>query len=588
MASGKYFQDELRYLKEMGSEFAKHNPKLAHFLADDAYDPDVERLLEGFAFLSGRLREKIDDELPELTQSMMTLLWPHYMRSIPSMCITQMNPDVLGVTSKRTIKKGKELFSPQVEGVQCRFKTSYDVDVYPISISSIAQHSTSTSSTIDMTVNSAIANNSQAGVNLATLGLDTLRCHLSGSVNITRSLYVWLLRHLKHIVLDVEGGQKHVLSPDKVKPVGFDDTESLLPFSKHVFSGYRLLQEYFAMPEKFMFFDLQGLEGISEVPICSGFKVSFVFDRPLPDDVIVRNNTIRLHCSPAVNLFTEDADPIRMEQRAVEYPVKAQNLDLIHHEVYSVDSVECWSKTTRQQKTLVEFESFEHSIYPNKSQDFYRTKIAERADNNGLQRFISFHKHDQTQANLEADTVLMSLTCSNGSLPERLSVGDIKDDNTQGAEKSECINITKPTQSLRPQLSGELQWQLIANMSLNYMTMADINALKTLIATYDFQSNVNRQTQRISQRRLEGLKAVDILPIDRIYRGVMVRGTQCHLTVDSDKFVNEGDMFLLCNIINEFIRVHASINSFTELEVTDDNTNENYHWKHQIGRQEVI
>ncbi|GAL20894.1 protein ImpG/VasA [Vibrio maritimus] len=139
MSSSKYFQDELTYLREAGSEFAQYHPKLTQFLSEGTFDPDVERLLEGFAFLTGRIREKIDDELPELTQSLMTLLWPHYMRSVPSMCVTELTPHVGGLSEKTVVKRGAEMASEQVEGTQCLFQTCYDVDLYPISIAELSR-----------------------------------------------------------------------------------------------------------------------------------------------------------------------------------------------------------------------------------------------------------------------------------------------------------------------------------------------------------------------------------------------------------------------------------------------------------------
>ncbi len=582
VSNSKYFQDELAYLREAGSEFAKYHPKLTNFLAEGTFDPDVERLLEGFAFLTGRVREKIDDELPELTQSLMTLLWPHYMRSVPSMCISELKSYTGSVTEKTVVKRGVEMASEQVEGTQCYFKTCYDVALYPLKISDIEQTNSRTSSTIDVTL---IAEN---GLELSRIGLDSLRLHLHGEIHITRTVFLWLFRYLDYVELDVGGGYKHKLGPDLVKPVGYEENQSLLPYGQNSFAGYRLLQEYFSLPDKFMFFDLFGLDWLAGVPQRSTVKIRFVFKRSLPSEVILKDKHLRLHCTPAVNLFDKDGDPIRLEHRRNEYKVRPQSSNQEHYEVYSIDQVESWSKDERQRKPLIEFETFEHQINQKEKREFYKSKVTERISGRGLERYISFHTHNDDIADLGNETVLMKLQCSNADLAERLSVGDIIYTTHKSPTYATFSNITKPTQSVSPQVNGELQWQLIANMSLNYLSLANIDVLKVLLSTYDFHSRIDRQAHRASLHRLDGIISSEIKPINRVFRGVSVRGNQFKLVTNSKFFVNEGDMFLMANVLNEFICLYSSVNSFTELEVLDEATGENYSWPSLQGKQTIL
>ncbi|GGK42317.1 type VI secretion system baseplate subunit TssF [Aliivibrio fischeri] len=582
MSNSKYFQDELTYLKEAGSEFAKYHPKLTHFLSEGTFDPDVERLLEGFAFLTGRVREKIDDELPELTQSLISLLWPHYMRSVPSMCISELVPHSGSVTEKIIVERGAEMASEQVEGTQCQFRTCYDVALYPLSIQQIEQNNSRTNSSLHLTI---AANN---GLELSRIKLDTLRFHLHGEQHITRSLYLWLFRYLEYVELDVGGGYKHRLRADQVIPVGFGDDEGILPYSKNSFSGYRLLQEYFSLPDKFMFFDLKGLEWLGGIPQRSTVKISFAFSRALPSEVIVKNKHFKLHCTPSVNLFEKDGDPIRLDHQLNEYRVRPQSSNQEHYEVYSVESVESWSKAERCRKKLIEFESFEHQINQRDKRDFYKTKVSERINGRGLERYISFHSHNNQVSELGSETVLMKLVCSNADLSERLSVGDIIYTTHKSPTYATFSNITKPTQSVSPQVNGELQWQLIANMSLNYLSLANIDVLKVLLSTYDYQSRVDRQAHRASIHRLDGIKSATMSPTDRIFRGVAIRGVKFKVGMNSSYFVNEGDMYLLASILNEFIRLYSSINSFTELEVIDEHTGEMYDWPSLSGQQTIL
>ncbi len=582
MSSSKYFQDELTYLREAGSEFAKYHPKLTNFLAEGSYDPDVERLLEGFAFLTGRIREKIDDELPELTQSLMTLLWPHYMRSVPSMCITELTPHPNSVTEKTVIMKGAEMASEPIEGSQCLFRTCYDTALYPVKLTGVEQMNSRSSSRVDINITS------EGGLELSRLNMDSLRFHLHGEAHITRMLFLWLFRYLDYVELNVGAGYKHRLSANDVVPVGLADDEAILPYGDNSFSGYRLLQEYFALPEKFMFFDLKGLAWLKGVPQQTTLTISFVFNRALPSEVVLKDKHIRLHCTPAVNLFEIDADPIRLEHRRNEYKVRPQAQNQEHYEVYAIESVESWNKTERRRKKLIEFESFEHQINQRDKQDFYKTKVGERVSGRGLERYISFHTHTSGVADLGSETVLLKLLCSNADIAERLSVGDITYTTYKSPTYATFTNITKPTQSVSPQVNGELHWQLIANMSLNYLSLVNIDVLKVLLSTYDFHSRIDRQAHRASLHRLDGIRSSSMAPIDRVFRGVVVRGTQFKLQVDSTYFVNEGDMYLLANVLNEFIRLYSSLNSFTELEVFDEHTGENYQWANLSGQQTVL
>ena len=582
MSNSKYFQDELTYLRESGSEFAKYHPKLTHFLAEGTFDPDVERLLEGFAFLTGRIREKIDDELPELTQSLMTLLWPHYMRSIPSLCISELQSHSGSVTEKTLIERGAEMASEKIEGTQCLFRTCYDVMLYPLEIVDIEQTNSRNNSSVDVTL---VTNDDSE---ISRIGLDTLRFHLYGEVHITRTLFLWLFRYLDHIELDAGGGYKRILAADKIKPVGYEEDEALLPYGQNSFSGYRLFQEFFSLPEKFMFFDLHGLDWLKGVPQRSSVKIKFHFKRALPSEVVLKQKHLKLHCTPAVNLFDKDADPIRLDHQRNEYKVRPQSNHQDHYEVYSIETVESWNKDERRRKELIEFETFEHQINQKGKQDFYKSKVVERLSGRGLERYISFHTHNGDISELSSEAVLMKLQCSNADLAERLSAGDITLNTHKSPPYAVFKNITKPTQSVSPQVNGELQWQLIANMSLNYLSLANIDVLKVLLSTYDFHSRVDRQAHRASQHRLDGILSSEIKPVDRIFRGVSVRGNQFKLVVDSKFFVNEGEMFLMVSVLNEFIRLYSSVNSFTELEVFDESTGEVYNWTSLVGQQTIL
>ena len=138
----KYYEEELRYLYESGKEFAKAYPDRAQFLNIDAVgdrDPYVERLFEGFAFLAARIREKIDDSFPELTESLINLMWPNFLKEIPAVAIVQFAPRAGLLQETRVLPRGSEVLSNPVgpEHAICRFTTTADVRLAPVTLDSI-------------------------------------------------------------------------------------------------------------------------------------------------------------------------------------------------------------------------------------------------------------------------------------------------------------------------------------------------------------------------------------------------------------------------------------------------------------------
>ncbi|GAB6260821.1 type VI secretion system baseplate subunit TssF [Photobacterium sp. CCB-ST2H9] len=582
MTYSKYFQDELSFLKEAGSEFSKSHPQLTKFLSESSNDPDVERLLEGFAFLNGKLRQKLDDELPELTQSLIALLWPHYLRSVPSMCIAQFSHHAGSLSQKTTITRGHEMASRQVDDTQCVFRTCYDVDLFPLEINSVTQQNTRSNSHLNVTLST------DSGSELSRIGLDSLRFHIHGELHVSRILYLWLFRYLDSVDVQLAGGGSKRLPASCIKKVGFADDEALLPYGPNSFSGYRLVQEYFSMPDKFMFFDVEGLEWLKGVPNQNTMSLVFNFSRSLPSEVTIREKNLRLFCTPVANLFEMDADPIRLDHKRTEYRVRPQSTRQQNHEVYSVNQVRGWSQENRRQVDYLPFESFEHQLGIDSQQHYYNVKVAEHVSGKGLSHYISFFDHNAGVANLETETVLIKLTCTNGKLPQRLAPGDIAFTTHKSTNYADFKNLTKPTVSVSPQIDSSLHWQLIANMSLNYLSLIDADVLKMMLSIYDFHSRSDRQSQRASANRLNGIKAISMKPVERIFRGLPIRGNLIELQMDSSMFANEGDMYLLVSILNEFFSLYSSINSFSELEVVDVKTGEIYRWNGNQGKQAVI
>ncbi|MDX1456304.1 MAG: type VI secretion system baseplate subunit TssF, partial [Marinobacter sp.] len=392
MKLNRFYRDELSFLRLQGREFAEAHPQLTRFLSEQSTDPDVERLLEGFAFLTGKLREKVEDEFPELTHSLLNMLWPNYLRPVPSCTIMRFDPQLHAISEGQRVPRHTEIKSRPVgdasRQTQCRFRTSREVEVYPISVADAgAEHSREVSV---VTVDLALHTDQP----LSTLGLERLRFYLGGDSHTGETLYLWLNHYLQAIELEV-AGQVVSIPASHLRPVGFAGHEALLPYPKNAYPGYRILQEYLSFPEAFRFVDVGGLSGRLPAAQADEVRLRFRFSRILPPEAKIRAEHFQLYCTPAVNLFSHEADPVDLNGRQTEYRISPSSRAPDHFEVFSVDQVEGWleGRSGRGEPRLyTAFESFQHEVERDRGRTalYYRTRIRESVRGDGFDHYIAF------------------------------------------------------------------------------------------------------------------------------------------------------------------------------------------------------
>ncbi|GAB7197914.1 hypothetical protein OS11_41910 [Dickeya oryzae] len=398
MSLEHFFRDELAYLRLQGREFANAHPELTRFLSEQTTDPDVERLLEGFAFLTGSLRAKIEDEFPELTHGLLGMLWPNYLRPVPSMTIMQFSVLPGAIAQPAFVARGCELDSLPIDDVVCHFQTCHDAWIYPADIRQINAQSGNDMSaiTLDIGLHGPVA--------LGDLQLDKLRFFLGGDRYTAYELYFWIASQLSHIELEVDG-KRFRQEANVLKTVGFEREDAMLPYPGNVYSGYRILQEYFCFPESFLFFQLSGASWPDQPLIVTDFKLHFCFDRPLPAELKIRPDSFMLNCVPAINLFRHDSEPINLDGRQTDYPLKASYRHADSFEIFSIDKVEGWvegnSGRARGIPRLYQpFESFQHQIERAKGRLalYYRIRVREAVNGDGFDHLLSFVRGDEKRS----------------------------------------------------------------------------------------------------------------------------------------------------------------------------------------------
>ncbi|MGO3532072.1 type VI secretion system baseplate subunit TssF [Pseudomonas helleri] len=593
MSFNHYYQSELTALRQLGSRFAERSPALAPFLGQAGRDPDVERLLEGFAFLTGRLRQKLDDELPELSHSLMHLLWPNYMRPLPAFSLLQFEPlDRPGPALR--VERETRVASKPIDGVSCQFRTCYPTDVLPLALVEL-KHSVNAQGTL-----LSLRLNMTCDGHLGELALSRLRLHLAGERYVSQMLYLGLLRHLHGVtVVPLDGNGKALeasdnlaftLDPTCVQPVGFAEEEALIPYPLNTFRGYRYLQEYFAFQDKFLFVDLSGLERLGTLPEDTlkqvrGLELRFDIRQSNAQRLRPTLDNVKLYCTPIVNLFQHDAMPVRLDGKQDEYLLMPSRLALEHCAVFSVDSVTGWRVDGTGSQRYVPFESFEHdpSFDVAVEQTHYSVRQRTALLHEGLDTYLSFGTR-QPEA---GETLSIELTCTNQNLPRRLGQGDICLPCEGTPEFLVFRNIGPVTPSYAPPLNRDFLWKLISNMSLNYLSLANVDALKVILETYDLPRYYDEHAERVSKNLLNGLKSIRHEHVDRLHRGLPLRGLRTELTVDTQGYVGDGDLFVFASVLNEFFALYASLNSYHELRV-HSTQGETYQWTPRMGLQPLL
>ena len=603
-----YYERELSVLRQLGAQFAEKYPKIASRLVlepDKCEDPHVERLLEAFAFLAARVHLKIDDEFPEITEALLSIVYPHYIRPLPSMSIAEfaLDPEQGKVVTGMPIPRGSVLYSRPVAGTPCKFRTCYDTTLWPVSIAE-AEWRTPERLAIPLKGVEAAAAlrlvlQCPLDLTLDKLRMDTLRFYLSGESGLVSTLYEVLANNcIRILVRDPAPNTRLrpvVLPADALRPVGFADDEGMLPYPRRSLAGYRLLQEYFAFPEKYLFFDLSGLAAAWGAGFKQRAELVFLFSafegatRRETLELGVSAGTFRLGCTPIVNLFHQTAEPILLDQRRYEYPVIPDVRRPNATEVFSVDEVLTIDPQTRETVGFEPFYSFRHATARDKAQTFWlanRRRSTRRGDE-GTEVHLSLVDLSMRPIRPEADTLAVRVTCTNRDLPSRLPFGNESGDFELegGSSIKRILALRKPTATLRPPVGKGTLWRLISHLSLNYLSLVEQGkeALQEILKLYEFTSS------SFAEKQIEGITAVSSRRQFARVTGeegiAFARGMRVEIEFDEEQFVG-GGVYLFASVLEQFLGSYVSLNSFSQMVARTRQRKEVLReWRPRAGRR---
>jgi len=583
-----YYERELLFIRKMASEFAERYPERAAALRltqNGCDDPHVERMIEAFSLIAGRIQRKIDDEFPEITESLLDLMYPHFLRPVPSMAIAQLevDPEQSKSASGYVVPRGTIAFAEPVGGVQCRFRTAYPVRLFPIRLVTAGF---SRAANLPGGVSSATAQyairielQTQGAAKFSALQIHDLRFHIGGEPQAAFWLYELLQNHVSRVLLRCQekGGKwsSTALEGDVISEVGFERSEAILPYAETSFQGYRLLQEYFCFPQKFLFFDLKRFDRVTAISLADRVEIVILLDefqRPERATLLesaVDANTFQLGCTPVVNLFDHCAEPIRVSHTRTEYPILADIHAPHAMEVYSVNRVTSVAPYSEEPKEYRPFYSFRHDDSERGEAFWWTTRRAsERPGDAGTDVYLSLVDANFQPTLPATESITTYLTCSNRNLPERLAIsGKWGELNVESSAIVRARVAFGPTKVLRPPVRRGLQWRLISHLSLNHLSLVEggADALREILRLYDTATNpaTGRQISGLTQLRSSRKMA----RLESEHGFVFCQGIAIDTEFDEEQFAG-GSAFLLASILNRFFGLYSGINSFTQLRVT--------------------
>ncbi|MFK5949734.1 MAG: type VI secretion system baseplate subunit TssF [Methylococcales bacterium] len=620
-----YYNTELHHLREMGGEFAKEFPKIAARLGMDGFecaDPYVERLLEGFAFLAARVQLKVDAEFPRFTQHLLDMIYPNYNEPVPSMTVVQFHADLAegSLAEGFTIERHTALRSQMGKGEQtaCEYRTAHNIELWPIEIMEAeylpsigAVANLGVPSLSDLKAGIRLRLKTTAGLKFNELSLDSLPIYLRGVGELPMTLYEQLIANSFAVCVqstDKPVDHRYIIKEQPIRRCGFLDEQALLAYSPRSFQGYRLLQEYFAFPERFMFTEFTGLKQAIKDCDTDQLDIIVMLNRSHAKLInAVDVSQFALFCTPAINLFPKRVDRVHVNQNLSEFHVVPDRSRPMDYEVCQITEVTGIGDDTSKDE--------EHPFLPfyhfNESRD-YSTQMAyyalhrqqrlmsskqkrqgPRSSYIGNEIFISLVDANETPYSQNLRQLSIKTLCSNRDLPLQMPVGGGKSDFSmqKGAPVLSIRSIAGPTKPRPSNANAGTAWHLISHLSLNYLTLVDNNAKEGASALRSLLKIYGEYSDASIAKQIEGLLSVTSKSIVRRINSegpiVFGRGLEITLTFEEAAFEGSG-IFLLGAVMEQFLSRYVSINSFTETVVVSTDRGEIIRWPARIGTREII
>ena len=620
MSIDKYFEREYNFLQVSGEEFSKKHPTLAshlHMSERERKDPFVERLMEGFAFLAGRIHERLDDEFPEIAGGILEILFPHLLKPFPSCAILQAASKPGVVTQAVTIKKGSE-----IQTVTGKYKVKYKVYSGPHEKSRVTEKEEPAEFIFKTTQNlvvrplkltqlrieespqglSSLILRMQPGRNVkfSSLAMNDFQIYLHGPASVKYNLLLYLTSYVSSIYVKEISGDNRQYQKINDFNIGIpelsdglineEEDSAILPYSKQTFSGFRLLHEYFSFPEKFFFVNIQGLEKFKDSGESNPFEIKIDFERRLLREKYPGQKDILLHCTPIVNLFSQSTEEVIIDQRLPEYYIVPDLNRKKSREIYSVDKISGISENKLEQYKYIPITA--HDILETTDPEYNYKRFysvfrrTQKSDMN--ETFIRLFGPSMEEEIFPKETLSIQATLSNGFLPAAYLEADSIKEPVDFPAGIEASNVTVPTDVLECPEKQNYLWSLIAHLTVSYTSLSEVESLKSILNLYNWVKAFNHP----NKKRIEGIKK--IYPPRLVSKiigngGGFIKGIEFKIEVDPKDYEHgEGEIHLFGLVLNFFLSQYVTLNSYVILKIIELGTGREYTWTPLSGKINII
>jgi type VI secretion system protein ImpG len=580
-----YYNRELDAIRRLAAEFSLAHPKIAGRLRlspDSVDDPHVARLLEGVAFLAARVHHRLDDEFPELTDALLEVLYPHYLAPFPSCFIARFAPQA-GLQNPAALPAGLNLDTEPVRGERCRYRSAYPVTVLPVEIEAARLSGLPINAPVNPIAGGAVSclrltlKGLSPEVTFTKLGVERIRLFLRGAT--AAALHELLCAHAISVgYADGPSDPKPViLGPEAIEPVGFAAEEALLPYPARSFAGFRLLSEYFAFPEKFLFLDFTRMDAKTLIGAGNRLEVFVWLSRAVPElERAVDAESFALGCTPVVNLFAQRCEPIRLDDTAIEYRIVPDSRRPMATEIWSVTRV----REPLQDGGTRPWRPFHRLTHADPEPgtpggSYALTRRPGTPPDAGTEVFLAPHDPDFAPTRARDTVLSVDALCLSRDLPTDLPFGGGRPQIklVDGATAVSAVQaMTAPTATLRRKLADRTAWRLVSQLSLGHLSVVGgtegAAALREILRLHDLRDSPETRAAIASLLEVKAEPGAARLPAGpRGMGGSFCRGLDVTLTFDQRGW-QTGGLYLLASVLDRFLALHASINSFSRTRVT--------------------
>lgn len=594
-----YYEEELLFLRQMGGAFAKKYPKVANRIrlsGDVSPDPHTERLLESFAFLTSYLKREVSEQFPQFAQTFLEVLYPQLVAPIPPMSIAQfcLDPSKGKTTTGYKIPRKTPLFTEAKNKDVCRFNTSYDLTLWPITVKEIkVQQSSVYSFSQALTPYPFILEVvlETESLDLAKYEIDELCFYINADTVMANTLYEYLFLTEHKVAFYNPDTLQYTIAPTgSLAQVGFGEDENVLPDFPQSLPAYRLLQEFFAFPDKFMFFKVKNVSfnGMTKtarilLPLAS-------YDDTLSRKLLLTPDFLKLGGTPIINLFSQITDPVNFDNKKIEYPLIPDVRRVLTTEIHSIEKVVSTIPNTDQVQTISPYFSYHHQDIMDKQAKYWFAKRQLQIEGiPGTRTFISFTDLNFSPTSPPAEVVYAYTLCTNRELAQFVRSGStLQADVSLPTHNIICLH--QPTPTIYNFLDGADQWKLVSQLSVNYLSLS--SGAESLKAFQEILSLYSANVQEVMPTGVGNIINMEVTPIVRrigqdAWRG-MAKGSGVTLTLDDKQFAR-CDALLFSAVLSHFLNIYTMINSFVELSVLRaDNPQIWKTWPAQIGTKPLL